>query len=324
MDRLASVWTWVAQFPLTVVAVCLGLVLIAGALAWRLRRGRGAELLDQRAEKERAEPERRAKRAKPAAAPAPGGGSFGGLSEDWRAPAEERAPPPSPPAAAMPQRPASMARPSLQSASEPADATTAGAALEIEAGRLVYQIPAGMWLGIQETVEVRLGQQLAAEIMEGFSGRGDIRSEDIPIVETMSVSLMCAPGAFDIESRSQEVQLVNPALVKGTAFHQDDFGKWVWLVTPRQRGAQKLSVKVSAAIKDSRGVPTTSSLPDKVISVDVRVHLGHAATGTARYLAPRFISAVATALVGVLTKDYWWPYVRDVAWPAVRALTGNP
>jgi hypothetical protein len=181
-----------------------------------------------------------------------------------------------------------------------------------------------MWLGVQETVEVRLGPQVAAGIMQGLVGRGDIRAEDVPIVETMSVSLVSEPGAFDVVPRSQEVQLVKPDLVKGTAFHQADFGKWVWLVTPRERGKQTLSVKVSAALKDSRGLPTTSSLPDKVISVDVRVHLARAATGTFAYLAPRFVSAVATALVGVLTKDYWWPYIRDVAWPTVRALAGNP
>ena len=206
----------------------------------------------------------------------------------------------------------------------PADPSTPQGALQIEAGRLVYQIPTSMWLGVQETVEARLGPQIAAEILQGFTGRGDIRAEDVPIVETMSVSLVCEPGAFDIVPRSQEVQLVKPDLVKGTAFHQADFGKWVWLVTPRERGKQKLSVKVSAALKDSRGLPTTSSLPDKIISVEVQVNLAHAATGTVRYLAPRFISAVATALVGVLTKDYWWPYIRDVAWPAVRALAGNP
>lgn len=205
-----------------------------------------------------------------------------------------------------------------------ADPSTPQGALQIEAGRLVYQVPTSMWLGVQETVEARVGPQVAAEILQGFTGRGDIGVEDVPIVETMSVSLVCEPGAFDIVPRSQEVQLVKPDLVKGTAFHQADFGKWVWLVTPRERGKQKLSVKVSAALKDSRGLPTTSSLPDKIISVEVRVDLAHAATGTVRYLAPRFISAVATALVGVLTKDYWWPYIRDVAWPAVRALAGNP
>jgi hypothetical protein len=76
------------------------------------------------------------------------------------------------------------------------------------------------------------------------------------------VSLACEPGTFDIESRSERDQLVKPDLVKGTAFHNDDFAKWVWLVTPRERGEHTLLVKVSAAIKDSRGLPSRAALPD--------------------------------------------------------------
>ena len=83
-------------------------------------------------------------------------------------------------------------------------------------------------------------------------------------------------------------------------------------------------VKVSAAIRDSRGLPTTSSLPDKVIAVTVRVHIVTATIGTLRYVAPLVLSGVVTALVGIFTKDYWWPYVRDTLWPAVLARLSHP
>jgi hypothetical protein len=196
-------------------------------------------------------------------------------------------------------------------ASSRPDRTTPEGALAIEAGRLAYQIPNRMWVGVQETVEVRLGAIIANEIMQGFVGRGDVKLEHVPIVETMTVSLVCQPGTFDIEPRSKEAQLVKPDLVKGTAFHQDDFARWIWLVTPCQRGKHTLLVKVSAAIRDSRGLPTTSSLPDKIIAVTVQVHLARAAVGIIRYIAPLILSGVITALVGVFTKDYWWPAVRS-------------
>jgi tetratricopeptide (TPR) repeat protein len=203
------------------------------------------------------------------------------------------------------------------------DASTPEGALAIEAGRLAYQIPNRMWVGVQETVEVRLGAVIAKEIMEGFVGRGDIKLEHVPIVETMSVSLVCQPGTFDIAPQSKETQLVKPDLVKGTAFYQQDFARWIWVVTPRQRGKHTLFVKVSAAIKDSRGLPTTSSLPDKIIAVTVRVDLVRAATGAFWRIAPGLAWAVATTLVGIFTKDYWWPYLRDTILPAVGALAGT-
>ena len=185
-------------------------------------------------------------------------------------------------------------------------------ALEIDAGRLAYQIPGRMWLDVQETVEVRLGRKEARGLTQGFGGRGDVRTEDIPIVETMSVSLMCETGAIDIVPRSEKDQLVKPDLVLGTPLHSADFGRWVWLVTPRQRGDHKLLVKVSAAIRDSRGLPTTSSLPDKTFAVTVRVQIVRMAVSALLRAAPGLAWAVATTLVGIFTKDYWWPAIRDL------------
>jgi hypothetical protein len=207
---------------------------------------------------------------------------------------------------------ATSALPERTDLPKPRQKVDAKRALEIDAGRLAYQIPKRMWLDIQETVEVRLGRTQAQGLTQGFAGRGDVRTEDIPIVETMSVSLACEPGAFDIVPRSEKDQLVKPDLVLGTPFHSDDFGRWVWLVTPRQRGEHTLLVKVAAAIRDSRGLPATSSLPDKTFAVSVRVQLFRAAAGALLRAAPGLAWAVVTALVGVFTKDYWWPAIRHM------------
>jgi hypothetical protein len=163
-------------------------------------------------------------------------------------------------------------------------------------------------------VEVRLGRTLARGLTRGFGGRGEVKTEDIPIVETMSVTLLCEPGAFDIQARSDRDQLVKPDLVLGTALHGDDFGRWVWLVMPRRRGEHTLLVKVSAAIRDSRGLPTTSSLPDMTFAVSVRVRILRAVfaaiVGAVPGLVWVAITTVAGSVVGILTKDYWWPALR--------------
>jgi hypothetical protein len=190
----------------------------------------------------------------------------------------------------------------------------AGRALEIDAGRLAYQIPQRMWVNEPETVEVRLGRTQAQGLAQGFGGRGEVRTEDIPIVETMSVTLLCAPGAFDIEARSEKDQLVKPDLVLGTAFHSNDFGRWVWIVTPRRKGEHTLLVKVSAAIRDSRGLPTTSSLPDRTFAVSVRVQILRSLLSALGSAVPRLVwvalTTVVGSIVGILTKDYWWPAIR--------------
>ena len=240
-------------------------------------------------------PEDAGEPASPAPAPAPPAVDSDRLS------ARRRAEPPVP--AALPER---------RSGPRAREKVDAKRALEIDAGRLAYQIPGRMWLDVQETVEVRLGRKEVRGLTEGLGGRGEVRTEDIPIVETMSVSLLCAPGAFDIVPRSEKEQLVKPDLVLGTPLHSADFARWVWLVTPRQRGDHKLLVTVSAAIRDSRGLPTTSSLPDKTIAVIVRVQIVRMAVSALLRAAPGLAWAVATTLVGIFTKDYWWPAIRHL------------
>jgi hypothetical protein len=291
MNWLGSVWTWVAEHPVTVVGVVVGLLVVTGftlaVRAYRVRKREREAALRGRAHKS--------------------------IVAKWSADTHSE-----------PVRPRDVDLPSIDAMrSRRPDPSTYQGALEIEAGRLAYQIPDQMWLGVQETVEVHLGQMDAKGLMD-FAGRGDVRTEDMPIVETMSVSLMSEPGAFDIVPRSEKVQLVKPDLVKGTPFHQADFGKWIWLVTPLQRGAHILLVKVSAAVKDTRGVESTASLPDKIIAVTVRVHFVRATAGAMGRAVPAMAGTVATTLVGIFTHDYWWPYVRDTVWPAVRAMAGMP
>lgn len=218
------------------------------------------------------------------------------------------------PAARLPAakpKPDEVSAPGASPAKRP-DPAMPQKALEVEAGRLAYQIPRRMWVGLQDTVEVRLGRLEAKGLVEGFGGRGEVRTERMPIVETMSVSLLCEPGTFDIVPRSEKDQLVKPDLVLGTPLHSDDFGRWVWLVTPRQKGEHTLLVKVSAAIRDSRGLPVSAALPDRTFAVSVRVRLLRAAALAIARAAPGLAWAVVTALVGVFTKDYWWPAIRSM------------
>jgi hypothetical protein len=187
------------------------------------------------------------------------------------------------------------------------DQKEARQALEITAGQLVYQIPRKMWRDVPETIEVRLGTLEAQGIMQGFLGRGEVDTERLPIVETMTVSLVSPPGVFDIIECAQQSQLVKPDLVKGTPLQQDDFGRWNWVVTPRKRGRHALYVKISAALKDSRGVPTTSSLPDRTIRVVVRVRFSLTAARLFKWAG----GTVGSALLAAVTRDYWWPWLRS-------------
>ena len=204
------------------------------------------------------------------------------------------------------------------SAADAPSAAKGTEALAVEAGRLVHKIPEKMWVGVEETVEIRLGRRDAQDLATGLAGRGALISEEIPVVETMSISVYSSPGAFTIERQSETTQLVIGDAVKGTAFENGDFGRWTWSVTPKKTGGHQLFVKVSAGLKDSRGLPTTCRLPDRVFKVSVSVDTGKATLAIVRRTVPALLLAAAGGLVAAFTRDVWWPklygLLRSMGW----------
>ena len=208
---------------------------------------------------------------------------------------------PSPPPAPMPETRKYAAR-----------ARQAPAPAVAEAGRLVHKIPDKMWVGEPEQVEVRLGRDAAAGLVAGIAGRGALTTQDVPIVETMSVMLVSSGGAFLVEPQSEATQMVMNDLIAGTALEHDGFGRWNWLVTPKLSGARQLLLKVSAGLKDSRGVPTSVRLPDREFKVTVSVHAGKTTMRVLSRTAVGVGSAVGAAFLGVVTQELWWPRIRDL------------
>jgi uncharacterized protein YjbJ (UPF0337 family) len=185
-------------------------------------------------------------------------------------------------------------------------------ALKVEAGRLVHKIPQRMWLGERETVEIRLGRKATKGLTRELSGRGLLREESVPIVESMTVSLHSREGEFEIQPQSEATQLVIKDKVKGTPFEASKFGRWLWHVTPHALGKHPLVVRVSAALRDSRGVPTHTSLPDTQVVVTVNVHAGRSLVKLARWGVPTLVGAVGVAFLDAATHDYWWPKVKAI------------
>jgi len=184
-------------------------------------------------------------------------------------------------------------------------------ALEFEAGRLVHKIPQKMWVGVVETVEVRLGRATAEGFTLGLHGRGNLTIEDISIVETMSIRLRSSPDTFAIEPQSETTQLVTKDHVKGTAFGKQNFGRWVWRVTAKKRGTHQLTIQVSANLV-SRGVQTTASLEDLAFTVSVSVRVGRASAKSLRRLTVATSGAIGGALLGAMTQELWWPKIKEL------------
>jgi hypothetical protein len=196
--------------------------------------------------------------------------------------------------------------------SRPAPAAAASDVLRAERGKLVEKIPRTMYVGVREIIEVRLGLP-TQDLTAGLAGGGVLTEHGIWMVETMSIKLLSPDGAFDIEARSPETQLVKKDVLKGTPFEAlvANFGQWIWTVMPKQRGSHPLELSIAASVRDASGLPGNATLPNQTIPIEVAVSL----TVTSRRLFWWLLSAAASSavatVVGAITRDYWWPILKQ-------------
>ena len=143
----------------------------------------------------------------------------------------------------------------------------------VDNGLLVYHIPEAMWLGVPTTVELTLGRDILAGLMQAEVGHGGIAGEDRQSVETLSVSLYGNADAFEIERQSERTQFVSTRYAQSVR-DPATFGRWAWLVTPRAAGPYELVVRISALLRDHHGVPAPVALPDRRFGIEIRVPQG--------------------------------------------------
>ena len=119
--------------------------------------------------------------------------------------------------------------------------------------------------------------------------------------------------AFNIEARSPETQLVKNDVLKGSPLEGlvANFGQWIWTVTPKVRGSHPLELNISASVRDARGLPASATLPNQTIPIEVAISLTVTSRRLLWWILSAGVSGAATTLVGVITRDYWWPVLKS-------------
>ena len=195
---------------------------------------------------------------------------------------------------------------------QPAPAAAASDVLRAERGKLVEKIPRTMYVGVREIIEVRLGLS-TEDLTAGLAGGGVLTEHGIWMVETMSIKLLSPDGAFDIEARSPETQLVKKDVLKGSPLEAlvASFGQWIWTVMPKQRGSHALELSIAASVRDASGLPGSATLPNQTIPIEVAVSLTVTSGRLFWWLLSAAASSAVATLVGAITRDYWWPILKQ-------------
>lgn len=220
---------------------------------------------------------RRPENEQPAAAPRQDGGDAGGLNA------------PQPPSKIQNESSGQLATALRRAAPEQPSAETVSArdllrpssAPAVEPGQLVENIPRTMRVGTPETVEVRIAREQASSAMTGLQGRGAPVRHELYITKAMSVRLRAPDGGFKIEAASPETQWTEATMGPLAG----EFAVWHFLVTPERRGESALQLVVAARVVGGDGVMAETTLPERVITVNVRTNYVRTAARWSSWIA---------------------------------------
>jgi len=108
---------------------------------------------------------------------------------------------------------------------------------KLSLGRILFNSPDVMKVGITERIEVRITQNITEDLTKGLKGRGVPVVEEIKVNTFMKVRL--TGDNFDIQPRCHEEQIVRP----------EGYTQWSWDVKPLKHGNQVLHLSVTRRIK---------------------------------------------------------------------------
>jgi hypothetical protein len=105
-------------------------------------------------------------------------------------------------------------------------------------GRILYNPPSKMIMGIKERVEVRITNKITEDLKKGLKGKGEPILEDIKVSLQMKARLD-GGDAFEIKELfdSETMAIIG------------DYTQWDWDVTPLKSGIQKLLLYVGGIIE---------------------------------------------------------------------------
>ena len=165
---------------------------------------------------------------------------------------------------------------------------------QVQAGKLVENVPRYMRTGVASVVEVRLSRKDTEALTAGL--QGEVHKHDIQTTPAMTVTLQAPEGGFIIQSLSRETQWIDGSShAKLGLLSQADLGCWKWIVTPLGSGMRRLDI-VAAAKTSEGGVQAETPMPEQVVHVQVRVNYSQAFKELAQW--------AAVAAAGGLVAEY--------------------
>lgn len=132
---------------------------------------------------------------------------------------------------------------------------------QLSIGKILFNPPEEMKVGIKERIEVRISQDIKTDLTKRLKGKGIPRVNEIIVGAVMKVKL--SGDTFKIEPLSEEEQLISSS----------GYTQWEWDVTPLKSGNRLIHLSVSVSIYLDKYGEKTKSLPVLERGIYVKVNL---------------------------------------------------
>jgi neural Wiskott-Aldrich syndrome protein len=172
-----------------------------------------------------------------------------------------------------------------------------------EKGLLIEAVPRRMRVGAAASAEVRMARDKIDGLLLALKNRDGQWSGEAPLVRALSVRLRGTKGGFWIEPTTPETQWFEGQRARA----EDDYIVWRWTVVPRRSGRSRLTVMVMVHTAGRNGVVATTSPPDRVIDVSVRLNQARRVVRVTGWI----VAGLAGAALARFGAQYW-PLVSAV------------
>jgi hypothetical protein len=163
----------------------------------------------------------------------------------------------------------------------------------IPVGRVVFNPPDEMRVGVRERIEVRISKDLDAEMCFALKGRGVVQIEDIKVSELMKVRM--SGSDFDITSLNEEEQFIG----------SQGFTEWVWDIIPQKSGNKVLHLHVTLRIRLPHGEERKDH---PVLDKSVLVKVNH--LYSTKVFVITYWKWIATAIILPMMGFIWKTFIK--------------
>ena len=157
-------------------------------------------------------------------------------------------------------------------------------------GRIAYNNPEFLTVGVPSTFEVRLSRNREINIEKDFEGEGHVKVDTLKLTNRVRVKLV-----------SNDDVIIEPIEPEEQAIDKESFTIWTWKVVAQSSGKKNIKIKIGLANIDEIDPSLPQFVPGKIFEIYTKANLPYTISN---FVKSNWQWVISTLLIPVLIYFY--------------------